>query len=1192
MKKKRLCHSFFKRPWRKILVIMKLFFLLTCCFTLSLSANSLAQQERVSLKMKNVGVEELFDEVQRQTKLYFLFNIEQVKPLGKISLDVENETVESVLMSVFKDSDLTYVFNGNMIVVRPRDAQEDKEVKKIVITGKVSDTKKQPLPGVTVQMKGVAIGTATGHDGRYSLTIPNAPKKFTLVYSFVGMLTQEIVYAGKDTINVVMKEDVKTLEDVVVTGYMNINKGSYVGAVTSVKVDDIKEAGVTSIDQMLQGVGPGMTVRMNTGQVGANPKIRVRGTSTLLGNQEPIWVVDGVIQRDPIAMQEDLSGDIEDMRTIVANAISWLNPNDIETLTVLKDASATAIYGSNAANGVIVITTKRAQTGRTSVSYSGTLTVGQRPHYGLYEQMNSQERMRLSQEIYEERVSFPSSILSIGYEGLVAKLNSKEITESEMLEEFRRLERVNTDWFDILFRNSVSHTHSLSVTGGSDKISNRTSINISETIGEAIGNEMANFSVSSNTTVRFTPSFRTSFMLNGSYRTTDGFAYDVNPFNYAYNTSRVIPAYNEDGTYFYHEKRGAVSTVESLKSVYNYNIINERKNTGNKNNSKKLSATLDLNWELLPGLQYQGVFSYDLSSSNIKSWATENSFYITQTRGYEYGSVLANSAEEKASRLPWGGLLYTEETSVRTYTFRNSLVYDKTLNDVHRFTVQLGIEATSAKTTGANNKTFGYLKFRGEGFASVPLTYTPVGRTALNNDLYEDMRTNRKVVNRENNSLSEYFTGIYSYDNRYVLNFNARLDASNRFGQDPDKKFRPTWSAGLKWRVGNEHFTAGWDWIDGLDLSASYGYQGMAVETVSPYLIASDGGFHNQYKQYTLNIRSLPYDNLGWEKTKTWNFSVDLSFLKGRLNLVANMFKKDSDVLSSRDVPAENGMINSVIFGSKMENKGYDLTVNVVPVRNKDFTWQFSVNTAVTKNKQTNNERVNTLDDFLNGTCIVNGESYSSFYSLEFDGLDPEDGTPLFKNLDLDTDDFMNYLVYSGKDEPDFSGGLSTSFRYKNLRLQANFSMQFGGQGRIPDLYNTSNGQKGLPSPELNVSRKLLNRWKNPGDETIYPSLPGRGRTDALALPGSGSYKTPYQMYNLADIRVADTDFIRCTQLSLNYQFGEKVLRAVHANSLSLGISMSNPFMIVFDKKWEGIDPETGGWPTRRTMSLSLSVAF
>ena len=232
---------------------MKLFFLLTCCFTLSLSANSLAQQERVSLKMKNVGVEELFDEVQRQTKLYFLFNIEQVKPLGKISLDVENETVESVLMSVFKDSDLTYVFNGNMIVVRPRDAQEDKEVKKIVITGKVSDTKKQPLPGVTVQMKGVAIGTATDLDGKYSLTIPGAPEKFTLVYSFVGMVTQEVIYAGKDTINVVMKEDVETRNQADQMVYQSEKTLSEMG--DKIPADDKSkvQAGIDKLKEVLKG---------------------------------------------------------------------------------------------------------------------------------------------------------------------------------------------------------------------------------------------------------------------------------------------------------------------------------------------------------------------------------------------------------------------------------------------------------------------------------------------------------------------------------------------------------------------------------------------------------------------------------------------------------------------------------------------------------------------------------------------------------------------------------------------------------------------------------------------------------------------------------------------------------------------------------------------------------------------------
>ena len=1172
---------------KKIFQVMKLTLFFVMFFFISASA--FTQKVNISVK-SDMNLNEVLKQIKNQSGIRILYDAGKTKQVQCREMKITEMDVVEALRQVLKDTRFEFFEEGGVYIVRELAVQQAKVIR---IVGKVTDAKKQPLPGVTVQLKGFPIGTATNSTGDYQLSIPNAPEKFSLVFSFIGMETQEIVYAGKDTINVVMKEDVATLDDVVVTGYMTVNRGSYVGAVTTVKVDDIKIAGMTSIDQMLQGVVPGMTVRMSTGQVGASPKIRVRGTSTLLGNKEPVWVVDGVIQREPIPMQDELSGDIEDLRLIVSNAISWLNPNDIETLTVLKDASATAIYGSQAANGVIVITTKKAETGRLSVSYSGSVTVGQRPKYGMYDRMTSQERMQLSQEIYEERVSFPNSILPIGYEGLVEKLNNKEITESEMKEEFRKMERMNTDWFSILFRNSVSHQHSLSVTGGSEKISNRTSINISETLGEAIGNEMSNFSVSSNTTMKFLPTLQASFLVNGSLRNTEGFAYNVSPFDYAYNTSRVIPAYNEDGTLFYHEKVGVSSNSIPLKNRYNYNILNERNNTGNENTTKKLSTSLDLNWTILPGLQYQGVFSYGLSSSNIKSWATEQSFYITSMRGYEFGSVLANQAEEKGSRLPWGGLLYTEESSVRDYTFRNSLVYDKTFKDVHRMTLQAGIEIASAKTTGTRNKNYGYLKYRGESFASVPLMYTPVGASATNNELYEEMRTNRKVVNRKSNSLSEYFTGIYSYDNRYVVNFNARLDASNRFGQDPDKKFRPTWSVGAKWRVANEPFTRGWNWIDGLDISASYGYQGNAVENVSPYLIASDGGFHEQYKQYTLNIKGLPYDNLGWEKTKSWNFSVDLAFLNGRLNVLANVFGKNSDVLSSRDVPAENGMLNSVIFGSKMENKGYELTVNVVPVRTKDFLWQFSVNTGVTKNKQTNNERVNTVDDFLNGTCIVNGEAYSAFYSFEFDGLDPENGTPLFKNLDIDdTEDFTKFLVLSGKDEPDFSGGLSTSFRYKNFRFQANFSMQFGGQGRIPDFYNTSS-QKGLPSPEQNASRKLLNRWRNPGDETIYPSLPGRGSTTELRLPTSGgTYKSPYQMYNMANIRVADTDLIRCTQLSLSYQFGEQVLRVLHVRNLNLSASMANPFMIVFDKKWKGIDPETGGWPTRRTMSLSLSAAF
>lgn len=871
---------------KKMLQGMKLVLFFVVLFLSS--ASVFAQRVNISVKA-GMTLNEVLKQVKDQTGVRILYDAGKMKHVKCREMKMVDLDIVEALKQILKDTRFEFFEEGGVYIVREALVRQEQTIR---IVGRVTDEKKQPIPGVTVLWKGTPLGTTTDGEGRYQVSrISRNQQRHTLVFSFVGMITQEVVYTGQDSINVVMKDDVEMLDDVVVTGYMKVNKGSYVGAVNTVKVDDIKIAGMTSIDQMLQGVVPGMTVRMSTGQVGASPKIRVRGTSTLLGNKEPVWVVDGVVQREPIPMQDELSGDIEDLRLIVSNAISWLNPNDIETLTVLKDASATAIYGSQASNGVIVITTKKAEAGKLSVSYNGNLTVGQRPRYGMYDRMTSRERMRLSQEIYEERVSFPSSVLPIGYEGLLEKLNNKEITKTEMEKEFRKLEQMNTDWFGILFRNSVSHQHSLSVTGGSEKISNRTSINISETIGEAIGNEMTNFSASSSTTMRFFSNLQASFLINGSLRNTEGFAYGVDPFTYAYNTSRVIPAYNEAGTLFYHEKEGDSSTAIPFKSRYNYNIINERDNSGNENTTKTLSASLDLNWTLLSGLQYQGVFSYSLSSANIKSWATEQSYYIANIRGYEFG--LATRAEEEASRLPFGGLLYTEESSVRNYTFRNSLVYDKTFNKVHHMTLQVGVEVSSAKTTGTRYKNYGYLRFRGESFARVPLTYLPVGlANETDNDLYTEMEADRKVVNRKSNSLSEYFTGIYSYDNRYVVNFNARLDASNRFGQDPDKKFRPTWSVGAKWRVANEPFTREWNWIDGLDISASYGYQGNAVETVSPYLIATDGGYHSLYKQYMLKIKGLPYNNLGWEKTKSWNFSVDLAFLSGRLNVLANVFGK------------------------------------------------------------------------------------------------------------------------------------------------------------------------------------------------------------------------------------------------------------------------------------------------------------
>ena len=1152
------------------------------------------REHRVTLQAEQLQVVDILKEMEKQVPLKFMYHDEDLQRLGRKDLQVRSMPFREALNQVLQGSQISYEVVGDQVVFKRNPAQGSQTR---IITGAVVDKQGQPLPGATIAIEGTTTGAVADREGKFTLSI-SATGETVLVVTFVGFQKQSVKAGRESQLRIVMEEDITQVEEVVVTGYSTIPKSSYVGAITVVRAEDIYVAGETSIDQMLQGVIPGMSVLTRSGQVGATAKIRIRGTSTILGNQEPVWVVDGVIQRDPLPVPEGdatmLGGDATELRLIASNAISWLNPNDIETITVLKDASATAIYGSQAANGVIVISTKKARPGQLSISYSGDFSIGQKPHYGLYDLMNSQELMQFSKEMYLGRDSYTQPVLPIGYAGLVEKLQNKEISYATMIEEYRKMENQNTDWFDLLFRNNFSHNHNVSFYGGTEKIMNRTSFGIQQQKGEAKGNDLLSMTANSNTTLRFGERVTLSLQLNGSIRETKGFAYGVDPFSYAYNTSRTLPMYNEDGTFFYHEKRGEGSTAVSGKYTYRYNIQNELDNTGQNNITKMVGTTLDLRVKLWNWLEYQSLLSYSASSSESKRYATELSFFITQKRGYEYGDVLPNSPEELASRLPFGGLVQIEDATNRSYTFRNSLVYNKSFNELHRLTLQLGFEMNSSTTNGNSMARYGYLRYRGEGFASVPLSHTRIGVSG--SDLHEEMRANTKIVDTESNKISEYFTAVYGYNERYILNFNARVDASNRFGQDKNKRFQPTWSVGGKWRLGNESFMRYVNWLNSFDLSASYGYQGNAVDAVSPHLIATDGGHSTMFKQYTLNIKSLPYPDLGWEKTKTWNFSADFAMWGGRVSFTANMYKKTSDVLDQREVLVENGLNSAIIFGSRVINKGYDFIVSMVPIRTKDFMWQFSLNSGVARNRVEENQRIDyRYTDFTSGGAIVNGEAYSTFYSFAFDKLNPNTGHPTFKYLDLEdvTENARDFLVKSGKLEPDFSGGFNTMFRYKTFSLRAQFAMSFGAQGRLPVFYNTS----GAPTPEQNAPRLLKDRWKKTGDEawTNIPAVPAGNPIVYLgvSLPlANRPTLTSYELYNLSDIRVANADFIRCRQISLSYDLTSDLLKKLYAKRVGVSLSMSNPFLITFDKAWKGYDPETKGWPARRTTSLSVNMTF
>ncbi len=1179
---------------------MMILFLLCMAFTTAVQA-----QEKVTVSAKGKTISEVFQLIEKSTHYVFLFEEEVQPELQKVvAIDVKDKLIEPVMTELLRGTELRFKVSDRQVVVY-KSKFERGGVKLTQLTGTVMDENGAPMIGATITVSssdGKKQHTTTGMDGSFRLE--RLGNETSVTASYVGYESSTIRVKGENNnFLFALNPSVEDIDEVVVTGYATYNRGQYVGAVNQVKADDIKIAGETSIDQMLQGVIPGMSVVNVTGKVGGTPKVRIRGTSTLLGNQEPLWVVDNVIQTNPTPIPNDaspLSSDMADMMQTAGNAISWLNPADIETITVLKDASATAIYGSQASNGVIVITTKKGKNtrGGIDVSYSGGVTVTQKPTYGLYDMMNSQQYMEFSQQVYQDRDSYTREILPVGYAGLLQQLQNKEISKAEFDAQFRVMEKRNTDWFDLLFRTPISTQHNVTFSTGNDKLQSRVSLGYNSTMGEAKGNDMKTFTASANTTFRPNSKLSIDFSLNGTYREANDFYSGVSPYEYAMNTSRALPMYNEDGSLYSYPTYGSTSYAIKDKHFYNYNIQNEMDNSGAKNTTNMFQAALSLKWDVVKHLQLQGDASVNISSNKLKSYATEYSNYITQIRGYEIGEVQPNSEAELSSPLPYGGLLNTNNQNTMNYSFRGALVYNNTFNEKHNVVLNLGTQLTSIQTDGNAALRYGYLRYRGETFATVPANsdlHNAAGSTPTT-DLHENMRQGSSVVNTRDNKLSGYFTAVYSFDNRYVLNLNGRLDASNRFGQDENKRFNPTFSLGAKWRIGEEPWMD-WarNWYDMFDISFSYGWSGNAVTAVSPYLIAKDGGIHTYLKQYYLSVVSLPYPDLGWEKTRDWNLGVDFSFFDGRLSAGFNYYSKRSKVLSSQDVAAEYGVPSAYIDGTVMKNYGYEFIISGTPIRTKDWTWSLSFNTSRDYNRVENNELINTPSDYLSGSAIVEGKPYGTIFAYDFAGLDPENGRPIFNGLEKEETpvDFKDYLVEAGCIEPDIAGGISTSLRYKNFHLRAQFAMSLGAQAYLPNYFASS----GAPRPEENVPVYMLDRWRQPGDEllTDIPSIPAGNpnNLDVTLNYGKTNYWTSlYDMYNQSTARIADTDFIRCRSISLQYDFEKEFLSRLGIRNAYVTASLTNPFFIAFDKKWDGRDPETSSWPARRSLSLSLNLTF
>ncbi|MCR9012327.1 SusC/RagA family TonB-linked outer membrane protein [Gabonibacter chumensis] len=1181
MKKKRI-RGYLKEKisGRKFGRVMRLIFLLTVGICFQLSATTMAQT--VKIKGKVLTLKAVFEQVEVQTGKFTLFSNNELDMRQTVKLQPRSYTLEELYGLILKNTNLKFEIEKKCIVIRPERIVVKDEKKSITIKGWVRDEKKIPIPGVNVTVKGLTVGTATRKNGMYILTLPKM-ENIVLIFSFIGMESREVKYVGQDSINVILKEAKESIDEVVVTGYQILKEKGLAGSYSKVKAEDLSYTGIETLEQMLQGWLPGVMVMNSSGLTGTRQKVRVRGTSTILGNADPVWVVDGIIQEDnvPFEMKEFSTigaENIDMMKEFIGGAVSWLNPNDIEDITVLKDASATAIYGVKAANGVIVITTKKGQQGRLSLSYSGNFSTSVRMDYRKMELMNSRERVELSREAYLRGARVQDE--SVGYTGLVLAYQRGEIDGDEFTRRAKELETVNTDWFDILYQTPFSQNHTISFSGGGETSTYRFSVGYTDQQNTAKGNGLTSYSANLNVTSVFWKQLTISASLSGSYTKTKAFADGVDPFGYAQKTSRVISCYEPNGELFYYKQDG-----------YNYNILNELANSGNENIKQDLNLNVNARWVMTDFLTLALTLGGGTSISSAQMWFTERSRYIAVCRGYEFGEYSVLDEQFKKSLLPFGGRLSESESRNFNYTARAQLEYVKVMG-VHAVNIMGGVEIRSNQYNGFSQTNWGYQPDRGKYFADVPIE-TPSG---VINDRYA--RTKPSIIDQISNYFSYYFAGGYMYDNRYSINMSVRADASNRFGQDTKNRFQPVWSAGVRWNVTDEHWLKNQNLLSELALTASFGYQGNVVEGVSPDLIARMEPVNKTTGEYTMKISKRPTPDLKWEKTVTTNFGVQFSFFKNRINGVFNAyFKKTTDLITEREVPLENGVNKMYINSGNMTNKGWDISLNVMPIRTKNFMWRIGTSFSHNDNKIESQLGTTQLwTDAVDGKYQKAGYPVGSFWAFRFTGLDPKNGGPTFDwsnaNSHIAADDVTEYMVYMGTIEPRSTIGLNMVLRWKRFSIPFNIYLSRGNKTFLKSPYRTAYS---MPSEFQNASTELLKRWRQPGDEkhTNIPSIPVRENCEDLYPFNNETQKIgPYEAWAYSDIRVVNTWFVRFNNFAFSYNLPEKWI-SHFAQSVLLSFTASNPLQIK-SKDFRGRDPEValGSQPRPQNFSFTINVSF
>ena len=1056
---------------------------------------------------------------------------------------------------------------------------QERTIKGVVMD---AETPGEPLIGATVSIgEGkVTQGTITDYNGHFSLNVPAGTAKLTV--SYVGYESKVIILEkGKQEYTLSLNADSKRLGEVVVTGYQKIDRRKLTASVSKLDISDETVGAVKNIDQALAGQIAGLSTVSASGAPGAPVKIRIRGTASINGVQEPLWVLDGIPMEGNDIPAIDNLNDIDD---IYQTSIAGLNPSDIENITVLKDAAATAIYGARAANGVIVITTKRGKVGRPVVNFSTKLTYSPKANIDRLNLLNADEKVGLELDLlrsnytYREHKGGVANILDELGEFNTYKTGGWDALSADAQQRINRLRTINTDWNDILFRNVFNREYNASISGGSDRAHYYASAGYYNEQGTVKGVENNRYNATLKTDFKINKLLTLGFSMFANQRKQESFMTDTggftNPVYYSRRANPYFEPYNADGSYNYdHNVQGRENEVPD------FNIFEERANTSKERTDRSVMAIFDAELKFNKHLKLTSQFGYQYDNYDINRYAGQNSYAMRKAKAY---AVYMVDGVSKCI-LPDGGMVKKTNSHASQWTWKAMLEWNRRFKEIHDVEVMAGTEVRHTESSTVTSTAYGY---DDRTLTTQPVLF-PTENIARSYPLHEE-------THLENAYVSWFATGSYTLLYRYTLGGSIRFDGSDVFGVAKKYRYLPLYSVSGLWRAKEEKFLKNVKWLDELSLRASYGIQGNIDKNTSPYLI---GTFQRTTilpgnVETVIATETAPNPDLKWEKTKNVNVGLDIAVLKNRIRLTVDYYyRKSTDLISSRKLPLETGFAYTTVNWAAMKNSGWEFALHTSNIKTKDFLWTTNLNLGFNTNEVLN-------ETVAENSTYPGREGYpvGALFAYETAGIDAE-GYPLFRAKDgsvqtaaeffklnrfgastLTAEEQRNLYTYMGSTDPKCSGGFINNFEYKDWSLGINFIFNLGMKVRVQPSYSPTYFDRGL-----NTNHDILNRWTATNTNTDMPAL-------MVSTPARASEYThfaEYNTYSMLDTWVKSCNYWRLQSIRLGYRLPKEWTQRIGISSASVSLEGRN--LLVFASNYDNyLDPETMGNPFAQPITKSF----